>query len=177
MLGLWLDRTLEVPVALPMTGVVGLLCLGAPSLYAYGEFVHVRWRFATSPASTGRQSFLWLVGHVASGIVLALVVTAPTVMMLFRQIAALTPDSAVQAAAVGVATVGVNLLAGRVLPYERDDVFGLAATASVALLFGAVAWLVLRGLPPLSLLIAGVLVLGASVAVVVAGERSFGGAG
>lgn len=68
--------------------------------------------------------------------------------------------------AAGLA-VASGLIAGRLLPYERDDVFALAASGTASLVIFAAVWFPLSHLPPVAAAAATLVVLGVCLAVTV----------
>ncbi len=65
--------------------------------------------------------------------------------------------------AIALVSIGLSLVSGRVLPYQRDDIFALAGSGTAALVLTGVAWLALRDLPAPITLVAGLLIAGGAV--------------
>lgn len=166
-LGVALDALVGLPVAWALIFVVGIVTASAASLYAYGEYLEVRWRMVASPAPLRGTLLRWIVGHWLAGVLSAALVAAPAVALALAlgvPFAAESWGTAVTAAGLAVAS---GLIAGRLLPYERDDVFALAASGTASLVIFAAVWFPLSHLPPVAAAAATLVVLGVCLAVTV----------
>lgn len=168
--GILLERVVGLPLALPLVAALVLCAVSAASLYAYGEFLAVRWRFLVAPSGLRRTLLAWCVGHLLAGAVLAVVIVLPAVGFLVEAFRWVDPDAVARFACALVGVLGLSLVAGRLLPFERDDVFALAASLTLAVALCAAAWLLLGGLPTGLLALAALSVLTVSLAAVVGGE-------
>ena len=174
--GVALDSLVGLPVAWALIVAVCLITVSAASLYAYGEYQQVRWRFVASPAPLRESLLRWIVGHWLAGVLWAAAVAAPAVGFAVALGVSLDAAWWVATAPAAVAAVATSLVAGRLLPYERDDVFALAASGTASLIMFAAVWFPLSQLPPL-LGAAGVLVvLAGCLAVTIRLEPSAEGA-
>lgn len=146
-LGVWLEQLGQLPVGVAIVATIGLLVPSAACLYGFGTFADVRWRVVVSPARTSRFTLAWLSGHAVVGIGSALILLAPAIALDWAQFSLLDPATVARYLCAVAVSMGVSLIAGWVMPYERDDVLGLAASGTVAMVLAALAWWALHSLP------------------------------
>lgn len=160
--GAALERMTGLPIAMPLAGAVALLVLNGAALYTYGEFLELRWRLVASPVSLRGVLPAWIAGHLAAGLLIAVVLATP-VAVLATPAAVPDLDLGLRTSAIALVSIGLSLVSGRVLPYQRDDIFALAGSGTAALVLTGVAWLALRDLPAPITLVAGLLIAGGAV--------------
>lgn len=85
------------------------------------------------------------------------VVLATPVAVLATPAAVPDLDLGLRTSAIALVSIGLSLVSGRVLPYQRDDIFALAGSGTAALVLIGVVWLALRDLPAPITLVAGLL--------------------
>ncbi len=171
LLGVWLEQLGHLPVAVAIVAAIGLLLTSAACLYSYGAFVGVRWRVIASPARMSRSMVAWLTGHAAVGVGSAVILLAPAVALSWAQFSSLDIEMVARYLCAVAVSMGTSTIAGWVMPYERDDVLGLAASGTVALVLASLAWWAFYSLPlcVLAWMAGGVLV--ASVSAVALGDE------
>jgi len=170
LLGVWLEQLGHLPVAVAIVAAIGLLLTSAACLYGYGAYVGVRWRVIASPARMSRSVVAWLTGHAAVGVCSAVLLLAPAVALGRAQFSPLDIDMVARYLCAVAVTMGTSTIAGWVMPYERDDVLGLAASGTVALVLASLAWWAFSGLPLGVLIWVAGAMLVVSVGVVALGE-------
>mgnify|MGYP000973144773 CR=1 FL=1 len=170
-LGVWLEQLGHLPVAVAVVAAIGLLVPSAACLYGYGGFASVRWRVVVSPARTSRSLLAWLTGHAVAGVGSAAILLAPAIALSWAQVSSLGIEMVARYLCAVAVSMGTSTIAGWVMPYERDDVLGLAASGTVALVLGALAWWAFSGLPLGALVWVAGAMLVASVGVVALGDE------
>ena len=170
-LGVAFEALLTLPVAWLMIGMSFMIMLCASGLYAYGEFLTLRWRFVSSPADQRVLLLRWILGHWAVGAILAVAVALPGAIAALAFGLTVDPGSLMALAGASLVGLGSCLVAGRILPYERDNVFALAASGTAGLVLFGLTWWPMSQLPVPVMLAGATVVLGLSLVVTVGAEN------
>lgn len=80
--GVWMESLTGVAMAFLVVSGAGVMLIRAAGLYAYGEFLVLRWRVVASPAGTRAVLGAWIAGHLLAGLVCVVIIAVP-VMIVF----------------------------------------------------------------------------------------------
>lgn len=157
--GLWMERLTHLPFAFSVISAVVLMMTSAAAVYAYGEFQVIRWRLVASPADARRVLVWWVCGHLAAGAAVAVGVVGLLAPFFWGQLSATSPTSVARLGCAAALSMASGVVAGRLMPYDREDVFTLAGSATGAMVVFGIAWYALHGvaLVPLAAIAAGCL--------------------
>jgi hypothetical protein len=141
---IWLDRWLGLGVGPYITLWTGCVYISASAILSYGDFVQLRWRVAVAPARGRIALAKWFAGHLAAAagpiILLILVVNAAGWQPLAASLVT-SPDVVLVGVPVGVSG---GLLAGCIVPYEKEDMLAIATSGVLAGALAAGSWLLCR---------------------------------
>lgn len=122
--GLWLESVTGLPVAGALIAAAIVIVISGAAVLSYGDFEAVRWRVHTGPADPRRVLGAWLAGHLLGALIIAGVAVA-TAAAARPELVSGWGHGWATACLVGL---GAGTLAGRLVPYRREDVFSVAST-------------------------------------------------
>jgi hypothetical protein len=136
----WTERSTNYPLG----GLAALwgttLFVSLAAILVYGDYLTVRWRFVVAPSDQRVVLLQWFLGHVGAALLLAGVAGG---LLFTVQPRLLSSWSAADYAKVLTALfigIGAGLVAGRLVPYRKEDVFTIAGSGIAAAVCAAASW-------------------------------------
>lgn len=136
----WAERSTKYPLG----GLAALwgtcLFVSLSAILVYGDYLAVRWRVVVAPSAQRLVLFEWFSGHVGAALLLSgganalLFAAQPQLLRSWS-----TADYAKVLTALFVG-IGAGFVAGRLVPYRKEDVFTIAGSGTVAALCAVAAW-------------------------------------
>lgn len=175
-LGFSLETSSGLPVASQVTLAALVLVVTGSAVMSYGDYVTLRWRVLASPVEPRRIVAAWIAGHVLTAVVLAAALVAVVRLVRPEAVALSSTGEWATLGTIALIGLGSGCVAGRVLPYEKEDVFSIAGTGFVDILLGVSAYYLVNTLAPAvgvpSLLAAALYAIAAIAAVLLAERRT-----
>ena len=168
--GAWIESIMGVDLALLITSGLMVLLTSASALYAYGGYLAIRWRVLSSPMSPRRALGAWVSGHLLAGIACSFMIGVFSLVFSPRQFMSIDLPYCGQMLFVCCLAISFSLIAGRVLPYDRNDLASFASASTLGMVLTLGAWWGLGGVGLLAQMLAGIVVLVLSITVVLHAE-------
>lgn len=136
----WVESSTRLAVGGLACAMALCLITSAATIFAYGDYRRFRWRTLVSPARRGRVLLDWLSGHLLAAALVSGVPAGILIAVLPSLVQSWTAETVETLAFALVVGLSSGAVAGRVLPYDSDDMFSVFGSGLLAAVIGAVMW-------------------------------------
>lgn len=169
-LAAFMERVTSIQITGQVVVSCALLLCAAGGIITYGEYLTLRWRVLASPASSRSTAAQWFLGHEGTAILIAASGFAAYYVLADSETRELLIPELPIYLGMGLVSMGAGLLAGKAVPYRREDVFAMAGSGTLAAVLGISYWWLTITIGRIPEPLAGAIAVVGAVAIILATE-------
>ncbi len=148
-LAVWIENLMQLKLVVVMLSAAIVMAMSASALYSYGGYLSIQWRVLASPKASPAALTSWIIGHLLGGGLCSALLLSLTAVLSPSSFSMVDSTTIQQLLSVIFIASAFSLLAGRVLPYDKDDIASFASASTLALVLTGGAWWGLNGIDTL----------------------------